>query len=60
MLQFMGSPRVGHDLATEQQQKYVGEFVQVTQFLSLVGIELVPSSLNSPALGLLLLLGSSD
>ena len=46
MLQFMGSPRVGHDLATEQQQKYVGEFVQVTQFLSLVGIELVLSSLT--------------
>ena len=47
MLQFMGSQRVGHDLAAEQQQqKYVGEFVQVTQFLSMVGIELVPSSLT--------------
>ena len=45
----MGSQRVGHDLATEQQQqqqKYVGEFVQVTQFLSMVGRELVPSSLT--------------
>ena len=47
MLQFMESQRVGHDLATEQQQqKYAGEFVQVTQFLSMVGIELVPSSLT--------------
>ena len=47
MLQFMGSQRAGHDLATEQQQQeYVGEFVQVTWFLSMVGIELVLSSLT--------------
>ena len=26
MLQFMGSQRVGHDLATEQQLFYMGEF----------------------------------